>query len=469
MSGRDQRPLVADGSARARVTVAFLASGFTSHVYSSLGLARRLTSRGMNVEYWGDHRIRRLVVSQGFSWHGVPPMRCYYEPLLPRGPFAWFRNPSACLRSLRVARDRRRSLSASLDEFERRLDAQLATRHPALVLIDPLTTAYVPLLQRRGIRCVLLQDKPWPARDSNVPPPNSGILPRETLTARTTIRLRWALEHVCVGCRDLGNALLALLGCYTCELLLPAILARSGHERAVQPARRRVRYELYLAGLEEWILGAPAMDFRRSAPMPARVRFIGPCPDLDRLHGPPGFEALGATRLVYVSMGVSVPYFYADLALLRRVIAALEPIPHVQVFVSVGDLKTWSALRVSSSKVRVVPFLPQIAILRHAALAITHAGANTFRECIATGTPMLAFPRDFDQHGNAARIEHLGIGLRGSRRRETAHSVRRKIVRLLDDPRFKERVGSLNELLSNCDSDLLTPALSDVLESHAAN
>jgi len=39
----------------------------------------------------------------------------------------------------------------------------------------------------------------------------------------------------------------------------------------------------------------------------------------------------------------------------------------------------------------VVPFAPQLELLKHAAVCITHAGLNTALECLTKGVPMVAF------------------------------------------------------------------------------
>src|ERR1700746_865924 len=54
--------------------------------------------------------------------------------------------------------------------------------------------------------------------------------------------------------------------------------------------------------------------------------------------------------------------------------------------------------------------VPQIEVLKRAALCITHAGINTALESLAEGVPMVAIPIGFDQPGIAARIAYHGVG-----------------------------------------------------------
>ncbi|MFZ0710133.1 MAG: glycosyltransferase, partial [Terrimicrobiaceae bacterium] len=56
----------------------------------------------------------------------------------------------------------------------------------------------------------------------------------------------------------------------------------------------------------------------------------------------------------------------------------------------------------------VVPFAPQLELLRRAALTITHAGLNTALESLNQGVPMVAIPIPNDQPEVASRLEWLG-------------------------------------------------------------
>jgi UDP:flavonoid glycosyltransferase YjiC (YdhE family) len=61
----------------------------------------------------------------------------------------------------------------------------------------------------------------------------------------------------------------------------------------------------------------------------------------------------------------------------------------------------------------VVPFAPQLELLRRAAITITHAGLNTALESLAQGVPMVAIPITNDQPGVASR---LGVASRAAAR-----------------------------------------------------
>ncbi len=76
------------------------------------------------------------------------------------------------------------------------------------------------------------------------------------------------------------------------------------------------------------------------------------------------------------------------------------------------------------SNVIVVNRAPQLALLERASLMINHGGANTVKECIYFGVPMILFPHVNDTLGIAARAVYHGLGLRGDILNTTAGELR---------------------------------------------
>ena len=75
----------------------------------------------------------------------------------------------------------------------------------------------------------------------------------------------------------------------------------------------------------------------------------------------------------------------------------------------------------------VVPFAPQLDLLRRAALTITHAGLNTALESLTQGVPMVAIPITNDQPGVASRLEWLGVARVVPPARLTAQRLRASV------------------------------------------
>ncbi|MGH3430201.1 MAG: nucleotide disphospho-sugar-binding domain-containing protein [Mycobacteriales bacterium] len=54
---------------------------------------------------------------------------------------------------------------------------------------------------------------------------------------------------------------------------------------------------------------------------------------------------------------------------------------------------------------------PQLDILRHASVFITHAGMGGAAESLWFGVPTVAIPQAVDQFVNATRLEQIGAGV----------------------------------------------------------
>jgi UDP:flavonoid glycosyltransferase YjiC (YdhE family) len=86
-------------------------------------------------------------------------------------------------------------------------------------------------------------------------------------------------------------------------------------------------------------------------------------------------------------------------------------------------------------------FLPQVSILPHVDLVITHGGNNTVTECMHHGKPMVVLPIFWDQHDNAQRMQELGLGVRLDTYRFTDAQLHAALDRLLGDAGLGGRLG----------------------------
>jgi UDP:flavonoid glycosyltransferase YjiC (YdhE family) len=76
---------------------------------------------------------------------------------------------------------------------------------------------------------------------------------------------------------------------------------------------------------------------------------------------------------------------------------------------------------------------------------ITNGGLGTIKECILSGVPMIVFPGDFEQPGNAARVVYHGIGLMGDYQRASAEQIRSMIDRINNNAAFKSKIETMKD------------------------
>jgi MGT family glycosyltransferase len=143
--------------------------------------------------------------------------------------------------------------------------------------------------------------------------------------------------------------------------------------------------------------------------LPACFHFTGPfARPSDRPSTPFPWDRLNGKPLIYSSFGTTQNRNWHLYNAVASVAARLD----AQVVLSLGGAQAVELPKDLPENLLVVPFAPQLEILKQAVLMITHAGMNSTLESLAAGVPMVAVPIAHDQHGVAARIEWTGTGVR---------------------------------------------------------
>jgi len=109
--------------------------------------------------------------------------------------------------------------------------------------------------------------------------------------------------------------------------------------------------------------------------------------------------------LVYVSLG---SFLSVRTDVLTAVAAALRPLD-VRVALACGATPREALGPVPGSWL-VREVLPQVTLLRHAALAVSHGGNNSVTEALTASVPLLLLPLSTDQFAGAAALEDAGLG-----------------------------------------------------------
>ena len=162
---------------------------------------------------------------------------------------------------------------------------------------------------------------------------------------------------------------------------------------------------------------------------------LGADPDGDVLDQ--AIAALPPDRpLVLASLGSNTGHMAPGTAHLEQIVAALAELPCTAV-VALGRHNRpddWPGPR--PSNVYLTSFVQQRLLLSACDLFVTHAGANSVREALAAGVPMVAVPLYADQPVNAARIADLGLGVTAA---AEAGAVELAVAcrRVLADPGFR--------------------------------
>jgi MGT family glycosyltransferase len=197
-------------------------------------------------------------------------------------------------------------------------------------------------------------------------------------------------------------------------------------------AYRRDESDTY--GLAQIAQQPAFFDFPRER-LPDHFHYTGPwhAPGRDASVDFP-WHRLDGRPIVYASLGTLQNRLHHLFAAIAGACAGGD----VQLVAALGrpDADTNLAIRWPPGAV-VVPYAPQLELIRRATAVITHGGLNTTLETLAAGVPMVAIPLTNDQPGVARRAARLGAAVIVPPARANAANLRLALRRVLCDVSFR--------------------------------
>jgi UDP:flavonoid glycosyltransferase YjiC (YdhE family) len=422
--------------------IAFFPFAEIGHTNATFGLARRLRARGHDVIYLSLADVQDHVRAQG--WEFIP----FFEDVFPKGyldaKYAMLRTRKAPLKELyTAASELNRRARAQFTEVISGdgFAARLADLRPDAMLIDAVYPLPALTARRLGIPAAIFSTTLPLGRDSAVPPLSTRIIPDAGRWSALKTRAIWTWLDLRgrIGYVGFTRDKIEELGARHPEL---GALCDFGTHLQHGP---RLKIPTLVASCQ-------SLDFRRASL--DHLHYIGPCIDLERAEPalPPELE-IDDRPLIYCALGTREEHAPRCRPFFQALLDAMSRRPHQRLLLVVGKPLSVADFRVPSNAV-VVNSVPQLKVLRKAALMINHGGLNSVKECICLGVPMIAFPLAHDQPGNAARIAHHGLGLAGDLGAATPGSLGAMIDTVLTDPGYRDRVRAMQrDFLSENDSD----------------
>jgi UDP:flavonoid glycosyltransferase YjiC (YdhE family) len=338
---------------------------------------------------------------------------------------------------------------------EKELTAMMHTLKPTHLLIDSWqSTDFIvlyPLLKNSPIKLGFVQTMLSTIVHPNYPPLNTNIPPDNAL----------AVAKAQAGFKR--NKL---------RTVVIDKLKHFGFNKEAQVSRRILTNKIpkkYLStlpsifsinfeGIDEFILSSAEFEYPNYKPL-SHQRFVGAMIDKTRLEFSnllyDKFEAdflktKSKRPVIYCSFGSTA---LEDVSQIQKLLTFLNKIITRNNFIGLVSSGSSRILELSKNFPGIHFFeqVPQVKMLRHASIFITHGGLNSIKEAIYSETPMLVFPvtKNSDLQGNAARVAYHKIGLVTDPAKETERQIETKMQDLLSNPAFVENIKQFKSYEDN--------------------
>ncbi|GGA34170.1 macrolide family glycosyltransferase [Paenibacillus physcomitrellae] len=171
-------------------------------------------------------------------------------------------------------------------------------------------------------------------------------------------------------------------------------------------------------------------------------KFVGPS-ITPRPHEPFELSSIDTDHLIYISLGT---VFNQALDFYKLCLSAFAGTNHT-VILSVGRQTQVAELGDLPANFIVRPYVPQLEVLQHAKLFITHGGMNSTHEGLYYAVPMIVLPQSADQPAIARRVAELGAGIHLNQDHLTAEALRDAAEHVLGDAAIRRNSAKLGDSL----------------------
>jgi len=117
-----------------------------------------------------------------------------------------------------------------------------------------------------------------------------------------------------------------------------------------------------------------------------------------------------------------------------------------QVVLATGK-SNLSDLGVPPENFLVRAHVPQLDVLQHSSVFLTHGGMNSVMEGLYYGVPLVVLPQMLEQRVTAKRVEELGLGIALERNALTGDLLQEAVTRVASEPEFRTRVQQMRDSL----------------------
>jgi MGT family glycosyltransferase len=423
---------------------------FVGHLYPQISVAHALRDRGHEVAVYSHESVRAIVEGEGFTllpfervddrrYERIHALEAAVPPTQPK-----YRTLSVAMTAYRDM------LIGSIPEMVADLQPIIRRWRPDVIVTDPALWASILVVwELTGVPVALLTQMigsmvPGP----DAPPWGPGLPPPRTFATRLLARaVKAGTDIVAFNMRRNINRVRAQYG------LRP--MGCSVNEFTG-------RLPLYL------IPSVRELDYNRQD-QPSNVHYIGPCVwtrpasgnSLDWLDTIPRDRPW-----VHATEGTAQ---YQEPFLLCAAATGLASQP-LEVILTTGQPSRDPGvlgMNPLPANVHVERWISHEDLLPRCAALVTTGGAATVLASLKAGVPLLVVPTFWDKSDNAQRVVEAGAGLRLAPRRCTPEALRAAVMRLIEEPSFRDNARRMADRFAEVPGPRLAAELLERLAKEA--
>ena len=154
-------------------------------------------------------------------------------------------------------------------------------------------------------------------------------------------------------------------------------------------------------------------------------------------------EKLQPKPTIYISLGT---IFSNQIEFVRSCFQAFGN-SSWQVVQSIGKQMDKTALEPIPENFLVAQHVPQIDVLQHSTIFITHGGMNSVMEALYYGVPLIIVPQMPEQYLTAQKIAELGLGLQISKQDVTADGLQAAVAQISTEKAFQKNAQHMQSIV----------------------
>ncbi|MFD1990483.1 macrolide family glycosyltransferase [Paenibacillus nicotianae] len=169
--------------------------------------------------------------------------------------------------------------------------------------------------------------------------------------------------------------------------------------------------------------------------------FIGPSFPKRTANSSFPIHLLKDQKVLYISMGTVLDHTEQ---FFNTCIEAFTDFNGI-VIIATGEKVDATKINSAPEHIMILPYVPQLEVLQHTDVFITHGGMNSVNEGIHFNVPLVVLPQDKDQPMVAQRLTELQAGYRITKDQINVQSLKEAVQEVLSNPLYKKGIQAINE------------------------